>query len=104
MQWLIKEINAAGGLLYVAQALNMRVGCRPAGFWEDLTQLDIEIEWFIWESWTKKLEKCIEAHYYWNPVTNEVSRMKPPFPNMSDFAKMKGVVMPRWSTVIEEKR
>lgn len=104
MQWLIKEINAAGGLLYVAQALNLRVGCRPAGFWEDLTQLDIEIECFIWESWTKKLDKCTEAHYYWNPVTNEVSRKKPPFPNMSDFAKMKGAVMPRRSTVIEAKR
>lgn len=104
MQWLIKEINAAGGLLYVAQALNLRVGCRPAGFWEDLAQLDIEIECFIWESWTKKLDKCTDTHYYWNPITNGVSRKKPPFPNISDFAKTKEAVMPRRSTIMEAKR
>lgn len=104
VQWLMKEINAAGGLLYVAQALNLGAGRRPAGFWEDLTQLDIEIERFIWERWTKKLDKSTETHYYWNPVTNEVSKKKPPFPNMSNFAKTKGAVMPRRITVIEAKR
>eukprot|EP00249_Psilotum_nudum_P007450 c20565_g1_i3 orf=189-1175(+) len=52
---LIKQIKAAGGFLFVAHALNLKSRRRPDGFWEDLGELDAEIEQFIVESWIEKV-------------------------------------------------
>ncbi|XP_057832968.2 uncharacterized protein LOC131043756 isoform X1 [Cryptomeria japonica] len=104
MHRLIKEINAAGGIIYVAEALNMHAGRRPAGYWENLMRVDMEIECFIWECWTKKFDIQTEKYYYWNPVTDVVSQKKPPYPDTSDLAKTKGTVMPQQSVVIAAKR
>ncbi|CAI5982439.1 unnamed protein product [Closterium sp. NIES-64] len=48
---LIADISAAGGQLAVAQALGFAARRRPTGFWEDLGNVDEEIEAFVSRFW-----------------------------------------------------
>ncbi|CAI7885585.1 unnamed protein product [Closterium sp. NIES-53] len=48
---LIADISAAGGQLAVAQALGFAARRRPTGFWEDLGNVDEEIEAFVARCW-----------------------------------------------------
>eukprot|EP00249_Psilotum_nudum_P007449 c20565_g1_i2 orf=343-1074(+) len=74
---LIKQIKAAGGFLFVAHALNLKSRRRPDGFWEDLGELDAEIEQFIVESWIEKVHGETGVIYYENQVTKDLSLHNP---------------------------
>lgn len=74
---LIRRIKAAGGFLFVAQALGLKSTRRPNGFWDDLKKLDTEIERFLWESWDEKVHEETGMIYFENYATKEVSLKKP---------------------------
>ncbi|GBG81797.1 hypothetical protein CBR_g33977 [Chara braunii] len=83
-QDLVQKIAMAGGFPAVAQALNLRSRRRPIGFWEDLQNLDAEIEWFIAQSWKKQkmnVSSSVKVWYY-NTITKAVSWEKPPRPDV----------------------
>lgn len=77
-QKLVEMIVAAGGFSSVAQDLRFRTKRRPVGFWEDLQNLDSEIETFLGESWSEETNSDTGKTYYVNLITGEVVDEKPP--------------------------
>ncbi|KAH7437044.1 hypothetical protein KP509_05G053700 [Ceratopteris richardii] len=74
---LVRQVQDAGGFLYVANVLGLKATRRPNGFWDDLQRLDFEIECFLLESWVKHTDVETGQIYFKNYVTNEVSFEKP---------------------------
>ncbi|KAL2622883.1 hypothetical protein R1flu_003088 [Riccia fluitans] len=108
---LVEEIMAAGGFLSVAQALRLRSRRRPVGFWEDLRNLDAEIEWFVSGCWVVQRSPETGEDLYYNQVTNEYSRHRPsagnvsnPVPVSHDEDDIGTAVMPRQQHVLEAGR
>eukprot|EP00850_Spirogloea_muscicola_P007058 SM000035S13038 [mRNA] locus=s35:59115:63032:+ [translate_table: standard] len=61
-QDIVARIAAAGGFLSVAEALGLRARRRPNGFWEDLRNVDAEIEWLVSsEAWVRSSAKAATA-------------------------------------------
>eukprot|EP00850_Spirogloea_muscicola_P010463 SM000061S19290 [mRNA] locus=s61:535723:539610:- [translate_table: standard] len=61
-QDIVARIAAAGGFLSVAAALGLRARRRPNGFWEDLRNVDAEIEWLVSsEAWVRSSAKAATA-------------------------------------------
>ncbi|CAM6128202.1 unnamed protein product [Calypogeia fissa] len=108
---LVDDIKAAGGFLAVAQSLNLRSRRRPNGFWEDMKNLDAEIEWFVSSSWTKLKDPETGELFYQNQATGEVSNREPspgtvsnPAPVSQDSFDEGTAVMPRQRKVLEAGR
>lgn len=99
---LVEMIVAAGGFSSVAQDLRFRTKRRPVGFWEDLRNLDSEIEAFLGESWSEEQDAETGMTYYINLITNEVLHEKPasasimnPTPVSQAWSDFGTAVMPR---------
>lgn len=103
---LVEMIVAAGGFSSVAQDLRLRTKRRPVGFWEDLQNLDMEIEAFLEESWREEEDAETGKTYYVNLITNEELPEKPasrsimnPTPVSHDWSDCGTAVMPRARTL-----
>lgn len=60
--------QAAGGFSSVAQQLGFQSRRRPVGYWEDKTNLDLELEWFVSANWTEHMEPDSGDVYFYNAV------------------------------------
>ncbi|KAG0600498.1 hypothetical protein M758_11G039200 [Ceratodon purpureus] len=103
---LVEMIVAAGGFSSVAQDLRLRTKRRPVGFWEDLQNLDSEIEAFLGESWYEEEDPETGKTYYTNIITNEVLDERPasassmnPTPVSHNWSDSGTAVMPRARTL-----
>ncbi|KAG6550698.1 hypothetical protein Mapa_007795 [Marchantia paleacea] len=110
-QDLVEEIMAAGGFLSVAQALGLRSRRRPVGFWEDLRNLDAEIEWFVSGCWVIQQSPETGEDIYYNHATSQYSSKEPspgnvsnPMPVSEDEFDVGTAVMPRQQQVLEAGR
>ncbi|XP_024374746.1 uncharacterized protein [Physcomitrium patens] len=82
---LVEMIMDAGGFSSVAQDLRLRTKRRPVGYWEDLQNLDSEIEAFLAESWREEQNpETAGKTYYVNLVTREQLAEKPASPSIMD--------------------
>eukprot|EP00899_Mesostigma_viride_P025286 jgi/Mesvir1/5942/Mv00706-RA.2 len=66
---LVKMIKFAGGFSSVAQTLGLRWKRRPAGYWDDLENVEREIDMFVRACWTEHVEDETGEKYFFNTAT-----------------------------------
>eukprot|EP00898_Chlorokybus_atmophyticus_P002967 jgi/Chlat1/3671/Chrsp24S03843 len=77
---LVSAIKAAGGFTSVAQALGFRGPRRPRGYWDDLENLDEEINLFVAANWTMHTIEDTGEVYYYNAI-NYATTFDEPHPD-----------------------
>ena len=56
----------------MAQQLGFRSRRRPVGYWEDIVNLDMELNWFVAAHWTEHNEGDGGDFYFYNSLTGQV--------------------------------
>ncbi|KAL4458291.1 hypothetical protein ABPG75_013156 [Micractinium tetrahymenae] len=97
---LIAAVKRAGGFLEVAQALGLRSQRKPAGYWEDESNLDEELTLFVAAHWTQFTDPESRQPYWYNQITHKVSWEEPLLPQRIDIDEQGGYIL----TEAEEDR
>lgn len=64
----------------VAQELGLRSLRRPVGYWDDITNLDIELSNFVAAHWSTLMDPDDMEEYYYNQITGRTTWEPPNLP------------------------
>lgn len=97
---LVAAVKRAGGFLEVAQALGLRSQRKPAGYWDDESNLDEELTLFVAAHWTQFTDPESRQPYWYNQITHKVSWEEPLLPQRVEIDEQGGYIL----TEAEEDR